>query len=148
MWIINCSSKGYKINMAVFFWYRVKNDASVGILYSSVQWTSHVLQDTRNTRPGITGHPVYLSRRRRSECWSPLGSSSSPLLSATRGSSRTTKSQQENIDTFWYRVVALTLDSDTFPFLRHSRFTHFVVVVVYQCYISNVMVIGDIEALL
>ena len=49
-----------QINMAVSFWYLVKvtlvND--VRILYRSVQWISHVLQVTRNTRPCLSGHPV------------------------------------------------------------------------------------------
>ena len=48
-----------QINMAILFWYRVNIDASVRILSSNVYWTSHFLQGTRNTRPCITGHPVY-----------------------------------------------------------------------------------------
>ena len=44
-----------QINIAVFFCYLVKIDATVSsLLYSSVHWTSHVLQGARNTRPCIT----------------------------------------------------------------------------------------------
>ena len=46
--------------MAMFFWYLVKSDDSVRApWYSGVHWTSHYLQGTRNTRPCITGTPVY-----------------------------------------------------------------------------------------
>ena len=42
------------INMSVLIWYLVKYDASVR--YCTVQWKSHVVQGTRNTRPCINGH--------------------------------------------------------------------------------------------
>ena len=55
-----------QINMAVLFWYLVKSVfnmfATALWQYSSVHWTSHVLQGNRNTRPCITGHSVLLGR--------------------------------------------------------------------------------------
>ena len=48
-----------QINMAVFFWQLVKSDLSSLYVYSSVHWTIHFLQGSRNTRPCITGHPVF-----------------------------------------------------------------------------------------
>ena len=50
-------------DMAVLFCYLVKCDASVRyckVVYTG-QWISRVLQGTRNTRPRITGHPVFIS---------------------------------------------------------------------------------------
>ena len=47
------------INMAVLFWYLVKSDVMCTLLYISVDWTSQILQGSRNTRPCITGHPAY-----------------------------------------------------------------------------------------
>ena len=32
----------YNINMDVLFWYLVKSDASVRLMYISVDWTSHI----------------------------------------------------------------------------------------------------------
>ena len=45
-----------QIDIAVVVWYLVKSGA---LLNSSVHWTSHILQGTSNTRPCLTGHPVY-----------------------------------------------------------------------------------------
>ena len=51
--------------MAVLFWYLVKVTLATTLavrycMYSSVHWTNHVLQNTKNTRPciTITGHTV------------------------------------------------------------------------------------------
>ena len=49
-----------QIHMAVLFWYLVKSDAWLRY-YARVHWPSLDLQGTRNTRPRITGHPVYLN---------------------------------------------------------------------------------------
>ena len=40
------------------FWYLVKSDLSSVRYCTRVHWTSHVLQDPRNTRPCLAGHPV------------------------------------------------------------------------------------------
>ena len=48
-----------QIKMAVFIWYRVKSNLSTVSYCSRVHWTSHCLQCTSNTRPCLTGHPVY-----------------------------------------------------------------------------------------
>ena len=47
-----------QINMALFFWYLLKSDLSSASYCTRVNWTSHFLQDTRNTRPCITDLPV------------------------------------------------------------------------------------------
>ena len=39
----------------------------------TLQWTSHVLQGTRTTRPCITGHPVCLQEALESEGGSVAG---------------------------------------------------------------------------
>ena len=31
---------------------------------TTIQWTSHFLQSTRNTRPCLTGHPVHIHSRK------------------------------------------------------------------------------------
>ena len=50
-----------QINMAVLFSYLVKSDASVCYCtYSSLHWTSRVLQGIITTRSCINGHPVIL----------------------------------------------------------------------------------------
>ena len=45
--------------MAVLFWYLLKSDQSSVHMYSSVHWTCHFLQGTRNTGPCLSGRPVY-----------------------------------------------------------------------------------------
>ena len=47
-----------QLNMAVFFWNRVKSNLSSVRYFSGVHWTSNFFQDTRNTQPSLTGHPV------------------------------------------------------------------------------------------
>ena len=44
--------------MALCLWYLVKSDLLSVRYCTSLHWTSHLLQGTRNTRPCITGHPV------------------------------------------------------------------------------------------
>ena len=63
------SSKFWKkepnqLNMAVFFWYLVKIDLSSTVyattyyIHTSVHWTSHFLQGTKNTRPCLSSRVV------------------------------------------------------------------------------------------
>ena len=44
--------QGDQLKMAVFFWYLGKSCFYSERVCSSVHWTSHFLQGTRNTRPG------------------------------------------------------------------------------------------------
>ena len=39
--------QGDQLNKAMFFWYHVKSDLFSVYVYSSVHWTSHLLQGTR-----------------------------------------------------------------------------------------------------
>ena len=50
--------QGDQFNMAVFLWYLGNRDLSNLHVYSSVHWTSLILQGTRKTRPCLTSHPV------------------------------------------------------------------------------------------
>ena len=47
-----------QINMALFFWYRLKCDLSSVRYFTRAHWTRHFTQGTRNTPSCITGHPV------------------------------------------------------------------------------------------
>ena len=50
--------QGDQLNIAVLFCYLGKSDLSSVHVYSSVQWTSHSLQDIRITRSCLTGQLV------------------------------------------------------------------------------------------
>ena len=59
--IYNKYIKGDQLNMAVFIWYLVKSDFSSARYCTVHVYTGqimHFLQDTRNTRPCLTGQPL------------------------------------------------------------------------------------------
>ena len=47
-----------QINMAVFFWFLIKNEMSSVSYCIGIPWTIHFLQGTRDTRPCLTGHSI------------------------------------------------------------------------------------------
>ena len=51
--------QGDQLNIAVYIWYLEKSDLFSVRYCTRGHWTNHFIQDTRKTRPCLTGDPVF-----------------------------------------------------------------------------------------